>query len=286
MQSAPLYRFQAAMIGAIVGETIGIQSSGRVPARRVSLDHLMQFYAESLIDPSRVEDPNDPIFREPLTTAESAIALLPVFLFFHEDFTKLRQNVQTVLNLWQNPAVSELDLLAIGYTLSQALRESLNPRRFVTSMFEGLLAPPEGIPKLQRLQQVETMVQQGIGLEDATQLILTLSDATLGDAAIALALYCFLSTPGDFRVSMLRAVQTRYQVPGVAALTGAISGAYNSTIGIPANWRMIMAQQAEIQQLSQRLLASWSGMYVVEAGNFAVAPLPLGVAAPQVMRRD
>ncbi len=278
MQSALLYRFQAAMIGAIVGETIGIQASGRVPARRYSLDQLMQFYAESLMNPSRIEDSGDPIFRELLTTAESAIALLPMFLFFHEDFTKLRQNVQTVLKLWQNPALSELDLLAIGYTLSQSLLESLNPRRFVTSMFEALLAPPEGIPKLQRLQQVETMVQQGMGLEDATQLILTLSDATMGDAAIALALYCFLSTPGDFRVSVLRAVQTRYQVPGVAALTGALSGAYNSTIGLPAEWRSTLSNPAEFQQLSTRLLASWSGMYHLEAGNFAIC-------APQVMRR-
>lgn len=277
MQSALLYRFQAAITGAIIGETIGIQASGRVPARRDSFG-LMRFYAESLIDPSRIERESDPIFREPLTTAESAIALLPVFLFFHEDFTKLRQNVQTVLKLWQNPAVSELDVLAIGYTLSQALLESLNPRRFVTLMFEALLAPPEGIPKLQRLQQVETMVQQGIGLEDATQLILTLSDATLGDAAISLSLYCFLSSPGDFRLSILRAVQTRYQVPGVAALTGALSGAYNSTIGLPAAWRMNVAQQPEIQQLSQQLLASWSGMYFVEPGNVAVA-------APQGMRR-
>ncbi|HTL88220.1 MAG TPA: ADP-ribosylglycohydrolase family protein [Leptolyngbya sp.] len=277
MQSALLYRFQAAMMGAIVGETIGIQASGRVPHRRYSLQHLMQFYAESLIDPSRIEDADDPIFRELLTPAESAIALLPIFLFFHEDFTKLRHNVQTVLNLWQNPALSELDILAIGYTISRSLLESLNPRRFVTSMFEALLAPPEGIPKLQRLQQVETMVQQGMGLEDATQLILTLSEATLGDAAIALSLYCFLSTPADFRVSILRSVQTRYQVLGVAALTGAISGAYNSTIGIPAEWRAIVSQ-AEIPQLSTRLLASWSGMYHVGAGNLAVA-------APQVMRR-
>lgn len=282
MQSALLYRFQAAMTGAIVGEMIGIQASGRVPARRDLLE-LMRFYAESLIHPSRVESESDPIFQAPLTTAESAIALLPVFLFFHEDFTKLRQNVQTVLKLWQNPAISELDLLAIGYTLSQALLESLNPRRFVTSMFEALLAPPEGIPKLQRLQQVETMVQQGVGLEDATQLILTLSDATMGDAAIALSLYCFLSTPGDFRVSILRAIQTRYQVPGVAALTGALCGAYHSTIGLPAEWRMKVAPQAEIQQLSQQLLASWSGMYFIEAG---AASLPGGVAAPQVMRRD
>ena len=285
MQSALLYRFQAAMIGSIVGEAIGIQSSGRVPNRRYSLYQLMQFYAESLIDPSRVENSDDPIFREPLSAAESAIALLPVFLFFHEDFTKLRQNIQTVLNLWQNPAISELDILAIGYAMSRSLLESFNSRRFVTSMFEALLAPPEGIPKLQRLQQVETMVQQGIGLEDATQLILTLSDATLGDAAIALSLYCFLSTPGEFRLSILRAVQTRYQVPGVAALTGMLSGAYGSTIALPAEWRAIVPHQAEIQQLSRRLLTSWSGAYQIETETLSIAPLSVGVAAPQVMRR-
>ncbi|MBD1843258.1 ADP-ribosylglycohydrolase family protein [Cyanobacteria bacterium FACHB-63] len=278
MQSALLYRFQAAMMGALIGETIALQSTNRVPARRYSLDQLMQFYAESLITPDRIETESNPIFRESLTTAESAIALLPVFLYFHEDFLKLRQNVQTVLRLWQNPAVSELDLLAIGYTFSQALLESLNPRRFVTLMFEVLLPPPEGVPKLQRLQQVETIVQQGIGLEEATQLILTLSEATLGDAAVALALYCFLSTPGDFRLSILRSLQIGYQTPTVAALIGALSGAYNSTIGLPSEWRMNVPQQAEIQQLSQQLLASWSGMYVVKPGNFAVA-------APQVIRR-
>lgn len=279
MQSALLYRFQASMMGALIGETIAIQSVSRIPKRQYSLTQLMQFYAESLITPDRIETENNPIFREPLTTAESAIALLPVFLYFHEDFSKLRQNVQTVLRLWQNLAVSELDVLAIGYTISQSLLESLNPRRFVSSMFDVLLPPPEGVSKLQRLQQVETMVQQGIGLEEATQLILTLSDATLGDAAVALALYCFLSTPGDFRLSILRAVQTGYQVPGVAALTGALSGAYNSTIGLPSEWRMNVIQQAEIQQLSQRLLASWSGMYVIEAGNLAIA-------APQVIQRN
>lgn len=278
MQSALLYRFQASIMGALIGETIALQSSNPTP-RRYPLDQVMQFYAESLIAPERIETANHPIFREPLTTAESAIALLPVFLYFHEDFPKLRQNVQTVLNLWQNPAVSELDVLAIGYTLSQSLLESLNPRRFVSSMFDVLVPPPEGVSKLQRLQQVETMVQQGIGLEEATQLILTLSNAMLGDAAVALALYCFLSTPRDFRLSILRSQQIGYQVPAVAALTGALSGAYNSTIGLPPEWRMNVIQQTKIQQLSQQLLASWSGMYVIKPGNFAVA-------APQIIRQN
>jgi ADP-ribosylglycohydrolase len=264
MQSALLIRFQAAMMGALMGETIGVQASGRLPNRAYSLEYLMQFYAESLIDPSRIEDSSDPIFRESLTNAEAAIALIPVFLFFHDDFLKLRQNIQTVLRVWQNLAISELEMLAIGYTISQALRGTLNPRNLISPMFAALLAPPEGILKLQRLQQVETMVQQKVGLEDAMQLILTLSDATTGDAAIALALYCFLSTAGDFRLSILRAAQTRYQVPGVTALTGALSGAFNGTIVIPADWRSTLTQENEIRQLCTKLLASWSGMYHLE----------------------
>lgn len=280
MQSALLYRFQAAMLGAIVGETIGVQVSGRVPARNYSLDQLMQFYAESLIHPERIEQPSHPIFREPLTTAEGAIALIPVFLYFHEDFPKLRQNVETVTELWRNATISELDLLAIGYAISQALLESLTPRRFITKMLTSMLAPPEGIPKLQRLQQVETMVDQGVGLEDAVQLILTLSDATTGDAAIALSLYCFLSTPTEFRLSILRAVRTGYQAAGVAALTGALSGAYNSTIALPAEWRFRIVQAPTIERLSTQLLASWSGVY-----NAATIDHSLAIAAPQVIRK-
>jgi hypothetical protein len=281
MQSALLYRFQATMMGTIMGEMIGIQASGRLPSRHYSLEDLMEFYAESLIDPSRIENSSDPIFREPLTNAEAAIALLPMFLYFHDDFTKLRQNLQTVLKVWQNLLLSELDLLAIGYTISQALKGDLNPRRLVSPMFEALLAPPEGIPRLQRLQQVETMVQQKVGLEDAVQLILTLSDATTGDAAIALALYCFLSTAGDFRLSILRAAQTRYQVPGVTALTGALSGALNSTIGLPADWRVTLTQEENIRQICTRLLASWSGMYHLNDENLRSASAQSVIAPRQ-----
>ena len=91
MQSALLYRFQAAMIGAIVAETIGIQVSGRVPARQYSLDQLIQFYAESLIDPSRIGEFQRSNFSRTADDRRSRDRALPVFLFFHEDFIKLRQ---------------------------------------------------------------------------------------------------------------------------------------------------------------------------------------------------
>lgn len=269
------------MTGAIVGERIAAQQTNRLRHKQYSLQQLMQFYAESLIDPDRIESPTDPIFQESLSPAEAAIALVPVFLYFHDDFSKLRQNLQRVLKLWPNAAFFESDLLAVGYTIAQALLETLNPPDLITQLLRTTAsAPPEGIQHLQRLQQVEALIQQHVGLEDAVQWLLTLSDTTTGDAAIALAMYCFLSTPGDFRLSILRAVRTGYQVPIVTALTGALSGAYNSTIAIPIEWRF--NQSSDLQSIAAALFAQWSGVYRqenLEALNRSA------IAAPQVIRK-
>ncbi len=268
------------MAGAIVGEAIATQQTGRLLRQRYSLKQLMQFYAESLIHPDRVESPTDPIFQELLTPAEAAIALVPVFLYFHDDFGKLRQNVQRVLKLWQAEAF-EPDVLAVGFTIAQALLETLNPPHLITQLLMTTSAtPPEGIQNLQRLQQVEALIQQHVGLEDAVQWLLTLSDTTTGDAAIALAMYCFLSTPGDFRLSVLRAARTGYQVPVVTALTGALSGAYNSTIALPIEWRL--NQSSNLQPLAAALFAQWAGVHrQVNLEKLSQS----AIAAPQVIRK-
>lgn len=281
MKSALIHRFQATLLGAIVGEKIGRQLSGRTRDAKVSLEQLMSFYANSLIHPEQIETPDDEMFQQSLNMAEAAISLLPVFLFFHEDLPKLRQNVHEVTRLWHRTTVSERDLLVVGYTLSQALLENLNPKTLISQLLTAT-SRSEDVHHLQRLQTIDTLIQQNIGLDAATQLILTVSDATTGDVAIALAMYCFLSTVGDFRLSVLRAAQTGYQVPLVTALTGALSGAYNGTIAIPLEWRLPVTQQAEIQRLSAQLLAQWSGVYAASAQTEFV---PLVVAAPQVIRR-
>ena len=282
MQSSLLHRFQAALLGAVIGEQIGTERSGRSRTQEVPLDHLMFFYAESLIDPERIEPPDHKLLQQSLTTPEAAIALLPVFLFFHEDFLKLRQNVQEVTQFWQNAAISDMDLYAVGFTLSQALLEKLEPRHLISQWLSAMRELTEGMSSLQRLQKIEALIQQKIGLEEAVQVILTLSDATTGDAAIALAIYCFLSTPGDFRLSVLRASQTGYQVPIVAAITGMLSGAHNSTTGLPIEWRLSVTQEPKILHTATQLLAQWSGIYSVSDRS---EDLLLPVAAPEVIRK-
>lgn len=304
MQYALLNRFQAALLGAAIGETVGqqISSTSRLPTSaskgdrftksNSSLIPVTRFYAESLITPDRVEHPSDPIFQMPLNTAEAAIALLPVFLFFHEDTRKLRQNVQDVLDVWQTAQVSPPYLSAIAQTLSQVLLGTLNPATCIPTILaaSGIeqmsmleLSPQAQAPR-ETLQHVHTLLAQPVGLDDAVRSILAThaDSATASDACIAIALYCFLSTIGDFRLSVLRAAQAAYEAPLVCSLTGALSGAYNSMIGIPVEWRLTTGDtQPTMLHLATQLLAQWSGVHDLRRADSAALRL---VAAPRVIR--
>jgi ADP-ribosylglycohydrolase len=266
---------------------------------------LTRFYAESLIAPNRVERASDPLLQVSLTTAEAAIALLPVFLFFHEDVRKLRHNVQDVLKLWQNAQISQPNLLVIGHTLAQALLETLNAPTCIPQLLA--ISDIHDLPMLPLLQQVQTLLLQPVGLEDAVYAIVSSqpetavsggkrepsvgssSEACSSEACIALALYCFLSTIGDFRLSVLRAAQTGYNTPVVCALTGALSGAYNSTIGIPISWRLSRDDiQQEMLHVATLLLAQWSGMHDSRLHNSALVSNPAAmpvVTAPRLLRK-
>ncbi len=128
-----------------------------------------------------------------------------------------------------------------------------------------------------------------------------------------MAFYCFLSTLEDLRLAVLRATyNSNSKVQGITclnsqatgAITGALSGAYNSTGGIPVNWRVLLWQEnstawglmsfSQMLKLADALLAVWSGMYNYilnpselkdERCVIALEVAPLSVyAAPRVIR--
>lgn len=155
----------------------------------------------------------------------------------------------------------------------------------------------------QQLLKVKNLLESGAGL-DSAQAELTREEKP--GNAIAMALYCFLSTPEDFRLSVLRADRLGRYSKTIATLTGALSGAYNSTAGIPATWqisleRSNLAQKWQIAssynmlRLTNTLMAVWSGVYDIarDSNEFGEEKTLVGssfwsssqaIAAPRVIR--
>ena len=319
MRYSLLSRFRGALLGSLVGEILGSGSrhslifgglsftlpetegdkAVETPLITPQLSDWSQIATsgiKSLINRGRldVEDwllhaaktpPTLALLKKSASSSEAAVATLPVALFFHDNEIKLQQQLQQVATVWQRFEGYE-GVLAVGYAIALALTEKLNSATLIPRTISYLGTSQTTL--VQQLEQLQTLIEQGTGL-DSTVTKLRHEAQRLGQpplnpfTSIAIAIYCFLTTPEDFRLSVSRAVRSCYQPQITAALTGAIAGAYNSNIGIPVGWRLAANRiniGNERLQLADRLLAVWSGVYEISD----VEPFPwAAIAAPRVI---
>ncbi|HEY9635128.1 MAG TPA: ADP-ribosylglycohydrolase family protein [Coleofasciculaceae cyanobacterium] len=315
MRYSLLNRFRGALLGSLVGEILGSGSGlvrvldkpmltppkpddSQLSQTLLAWSQIAACGTESLIRCGKldIEDwvlhtgmmqSSLLLLKGTANSSEAALATLPIGLFFHEDEVKLRQQLLQGAALWLEDSTASEGVLAVAFAIALALTEKLDVATLIprTLAYLGTSQTPLG----QQLEQVQTLLQQGAGLDRTlTQLHREAQrrGTPLGRpyTSIALAFYCFLSTPEDFRLCVTRAARTGCQSQITASLTGTLAGVYNSIIGIPVSWRLTANQiSIGIQKLQQadRLLAVWSGVYdvsVVDQCQWTA------VAAPRVIQ--
>ncbi len=282
MQYALLNRFKATLVGAALGEawaikTISATRNAQETALRqpsvtspLLLQPLTHHYLQQLLRTRHSSwEPFDQGLSGPDVTGKMAIALLPVGLFFHEDRLKLWQNLEQAIAQVQNPEIDPRGVFAVEFAIAEILQERLDPLTLIPQLL-ATLDDVEG-SLIEQLRQVQTLLTQQAGLDAALKL-------GRPEGAIALAFYCFLSTPEDFRLSLLRAARSHQ--PAVCALTAALSGAYNGLSGMAIEWRLAIDATETLSQAGH-LLSHWSGVY----NPMESERLTSAVAAPQVIRK-
>lgn len=298
MRYSLVSRFRGTLEGAILGENL-------VETRDIRSLHWQKMAimgGESLISLGRF-DLDDWRQRQQkelpdLDIYSSAIlAVLPVALYYHENTIKMRQNLLHVVEIWDDDPVLQDGTLAVGYALAQCLTEKLSIATLIPQTISFIGETSTNLP--QELLKVNNLLNCGATLEMAQA---ELSKEEKLSNVIAMAFYCFLSTLEDFRLSVLRATQNG-NCSQIAAITGALSGAYNSITGIPVTWQVggVQAKSAEwkltsfsvMVELSNALVAAWSGVYNVAtcsgevkqtctmAQNFSQVQ---AIASPRVIR--
>lgn len=315
MRYSLLSRFRGALLGSFLGECLGSgclqepvlgASLLKSPQLEESQSHprlsgwndIAVCGTESLIRCGRfdVEDwvnsclAPQQSFLSPKVTArnsEVAVAMLPIALFFHEDVVKLRQQVLEATVMWQHDAQVSEGVLAMAYAISLAVTEKLDFARLIPQTIAYLGTSKTTL--VQQLEQVQVLWEQGASLDATVTQLHRCSQSpnqllnAVTDISVALAFYCFLDTPEDFRLCVSRASLSRYKPQTTAALCAALSGAYNSIIGIPVDWRLganRLGIGIERQKLADRLLAAWSGVYSISEQQQRQS---LSVAAPRAI---
>lgn len=227
------------------------------------------------------------------------LATLPVTLFFHDNTIKLRQNLLHAVKIWHDDPVVRDGTLAVSYALAQSLTEKLNPATLISQTISFLGETTTSLP--QNLLKVNVLLEHGASLERVQA---ELSREEKLSNAVAMAFYCFLGTLEDYRLSVLRATRNGLYPKATSAITGALSGSYNSTIGIPVNWLCLQKQANsaasgltsffEMVKLADALMCVWSGVYDLalnstevrdSASAMAQSATPSqAIASPRVIR--
>ena len=263
-------RFHGALLGATIAEKITNSSKSNSTA----ISKLLIPGAQSLVELGRFERDSwlEKLLILELTPLQTVVATLPLALFYHDNKINLRSNLLSVASIWQHEPVIQESILAIGYAIAQALTEKLYPTKLIPQIVSFIDAPNTELTDA--LQQVQTLLEQKAGIEKTT--IVKGSSVT---TSVALAFYYFLSTLEDINLSVKRSIQS----PTSREIVGALSGAYNSAVNIPSSWQIVTDSQtspkAEMLQLSEDLVAVWSGVYDSKAQLLSTA-----VAAPRVIR--
>ncbi len=292
MRYSLINRVRGSFLGAFLGESLANPNS-------CNLGKIAVLGTQSLISLGRL-DIDDWLQRQEQAGIELEtnihswrqiiLATLPVAIFFHENTDRMRENileVQRIFNCQNEPIVRDASLI-IGYAIAQSLNEKLDPCTLISKTVRFLDKTSTTLP--QQLIKVNDLLKKEVGLATAQRELNSPEKLT---NCISLALYCFVSTLEDFPLTVLRANQNQ-DVTGIIA--GALSGAYNSTVGIPVNWQISSSctnssgwglhSFSQMLKLADIMMAVWSGVYNLSdnCGEFVDTGYTI-FAAPHIIRR-
>ncbi|HEY9631070.1 MAG TPA: ADP-ribosylglycohydrolase family protein [Coleofasciculaceae cyanobacterium] len=275
MRYTLLSRFQGCFLGAALGEVfaadrdaLNIQSSARPSWGRVAI---AQMAALTNGHHSQSAELTHQLPR-PISAAGVAIALLPLALFYHEEVEQFNQQAQQLLVQWQLPIETGMGGIVLGQAIGLILRERCQPLNFIPHLLAGLDLHTQPSLLAKQLAQVQEWLTEdaiasrfSVHKRFAEAVFDPKEIALVETAAIALALYAFLSTPEAFSLSLLRVAQLSHGLNThesnqlttwllTACLTGALSGAYNGKAGLPQDWRNRL--RAEPESSDSKNLAS------------------------------
>lgn len=291
MHDSLISRFRGVFLGAFVGEAIGISTATLAkpqtlhPIERGQLQLATSFtYANRLVQQTKQILQTLPAShqlcptliaalktQQPSSPAELAITTLPIALFYHDQPTLFHAALQQ-LGYGSEAAVW-------GHTCSLALRERLTPAHLIPQLIKDLNLPPNHL-LTQQLIQSQTWIEHPINTATVCQQLKQLKTnipSASETLPLALALYGFLSTPDDYRLSLLQVARLADYISLNRAisctLVGVISGLYNGLIGLPLLWRQQIWSKLNVKQiqsagitseqqiieLADHFLAVWSG---------------------------
>ena len=159
----------------------------------------------------------------------SAMRTAPIGLYYHDDEERLIEVAKASSLPTHGHPTALAAAIGTAYLTALALQGE-PPETYVGKLARAT----EGIDG--DFVACVRKMPDALGIENEEEALESLGRGWVGEEAVALALYCFLLSPRDYRRTVLRGANTEGDSDSIACIAGAISGAYNGIEAIPQEW--------------------------------------------------
>ena len=169
----------------------------------------------------------------------AAMRSAPVGLFYYDNWLELKKVAIESARITHNNPQAIAGAVAIAFSVAHVL---------LHDDLDSFLADVGDF-----VEDIDTELSQAIKHADKIHDYNSLRKKGIVIEAVPAALYCFIKNPDDFESTVLTAINGGGDTDTIAAMAGAISGAYNGVDKIPVRFIDGLEQKREIIDLVKKM---------------------------------
>lgn len=180
----------------------------------------------------------------------AAMRVAPVGLLYHDDLEKLRSvaYAQSLITHAHELGIEGAVLQAFAIAL--ATKEDPSKGLNVYTFLERLLGLTNSTVYREKLETALSLLKEK---PNKHKIVERLGNTVEAYNSVPTAIYCFLCNHQSFEKAVAYAVSLGGDRDTIAAMTGAISGAYHGVKAIPEHWLNKLEKKAYIEKLAEDL---------------------------------
>jgi poly(ADP-ribose) glycohydrolase ARH3 len=179
----------------------------------------------------------------------SAMRVAPVGLLYSRNLDKLREIAHQSSSITHSHELGRegaaIQACAVALALNTPADEDIDRAVFLSSLQNFIR---DRLYKEKIAQMRELLDEQ-----DKEKVVAVLGNGIEAPRSVPTAIYCFLSQPQSYKDTVIYAISLGGDTDTIAAMAGAISGAYLGIEAIPSKWRVKLENKEYIKALAEKL---------------------------------
>jgi poly(ADP-ribose) glycohydrolase ARH3 len=179
----------------------------------------------------------------------SAMRVAPVGLLYSRNLEKLREIAYQSSSITHSHELGKggaaLQACAVALALNTPSDEDIDKEAFLVKL--------QNFIRNQLYKEKVAQIRESLGEQDKAKVVAVLGNGIEALRSVPTAVYCFLRQPQSYKDTVIYAISLGGDTDTIAAMAGAISGAYLGIEAVPSEWRAKLENREYIEDLAEKL---------------------------------